>query len=174
MQSYPHIPRLLLMIALALGGGCAANFEYAKQQGIMPVNADTFEVFIEDHRGVMARGGSLREDAVSEANEYAEGQSKVAVPLEAKQHRVGILGDWPWAYYKFRLEPKNGRTSPGPEQIIFEDDARMSNNFLATRNKTSAKTDSYDELMKLEDLRKRGILTDIEFQAQKKKILESR
>lgn len=30
----------------------------------------------------------------------------------------------------------------------------------------------YNELMRLEDLRKRGILTDEEFQAQKKKVLE--
>ena len=35
-------------------------------------------------------------------------------------------------------------------------------------------TDTYAELLKLEDLRKRGILNDVEFEAQKKKLLSAK
>ncbi len=38
---------------------------------------------------------------------------------------------------------------------------------------TSAQKDIYSELTKLDDLRKKGIITDAEFDAQKKKILEA-
>ena len=36
----------------------------------------------------------------------------------------------------------------------------------------AAEPDFYDKLLKLDDLRKRGILTDAEFEAEKKKLLE--
>jgi len=38
---------------------------------------------------------------------------------------------------------------------------------------SDAKPDLYTELMKLDDLRKKGILTDAEFEQEKKELLES-
>jgi hypothetical protein len=172
-------------LATALLEGCAANLEYAKAQGVMQISPDTFEVFSEDHRGIFGSDASNQRYVVDEANTFAEKQGMVAVPVEARSHRVGILGDWGWAYYKFKLLPKSERlASKQFSEIQFEGDARMSNNFLATRNKTSASSSSgpataaslslYDELLKLDELRRRGILTESEFEAQKKKLLESR
>ena len=40
-------------------------------------------------------------------------------------------------------------------------------------NNSASKPDLYTELMKLDDLRKKGILTDEEFDEQKKKLLEA-
>jgi hypothetical protein len=43
---------------------------------------------------------------------------------------------------------------------------------VSVRDDTSSETDLYTELMKLDDLRKKGILTEEEFDAEKRKLLE--
>jgi hypothetical protein len=140
-----------------------------------------YEVFYEDHKGVFGSEASLQNRVVSEANEFADRQGMVAKPIEARQHRVGILGDWAWAYYKFELAQKGDiKVSKSASEIVFEADARMSNNFLATNRPSSNQSTptsqstptKYDELIKLDDLRKKGILTEEEFQAQKQLVLE--
>ena len=42
---------------------------------------------------------------------------------------------------------------------------------MHTTDETPKKMDVYTELLKLDDLHKRGILTDTEFDAQKRKLL---
>jgi len=174
---FPVLSSTLVLI------GCAANLEYAKWQGVKQISEDMFEVFSEDHRGVFGSDESNQRYVLDAANDFAEKQGKRAVPVEARKHRVGILGDWGWAYYRFRLLPNAGRiTSMQIDHIVFEGDARMSNDFLATRSTVGAVPkaatisdqpgDLYDELIKLDELRKRGILTDSEFDAQKKKLLQ--
>ena len=167
------------LLAMVLASGCAANLDYADFQGVKQVSADVYEVFREDHKGVFGSEGSLQAKVVAEANAFAERQGMSAEPIEAKQHRVGILGDWAWAYYKFRLVPKSVRSvSANVAEIDFVGDARMSNNFLETKDadstpmKPSQDKDLYEELKKLDELRKEGILTEEEFQAQKAKLLK--
>jgi len=43
---------------------------------------------------------------------------------------------------------------------------------LAVNDDTAQRADLYQELLKLDDLRQKGILTDDEFDAEKKKLLE--
>ena len=168
----------MLIIAATVLAGCAANLEYAKSQGITQVSPIVFEVFREDHRGIFGSESSLQNEVVSEANDFAEHQGLVAAPLEARQHRVGILGDWAWCYYKFQLVSKGDlKLGKKASELIFEADARMSNNFLNSKNAiaiapTTAKKNPYDELLKLDELRQKGILTEEEFQTQKKRLLE--
>ena len=165
------------LFGLLMVGGCAANLRAADFQGLRQVSANQYEVFYEDHRGVFGSESSLQERVVSVANSLADRQGLVANPLEARQHRVGILGDWAWAYYKFELVKKGDVTlSRGASEITFEADARMSNNFLATHKSSVAPAqvstpDKYDELSKLDELRKKGVLTEEEFQEQKRRIL---
>ena len=45
---------------------------------------------------------------------------------------------------------------------------------ITTKDKSDQKKDVYAELIKLDDLRKRGILTEAEFQTQKQKLLEGK
>ena len=44
---------------------------------------------------------------------------------------------------------------------------------VQTKDESTKPKDTYTELIKLDDLHKRGILTDAEFEAQKKKLLEA-
>jgi hypothetical protein len=45
---------------------------------------------------------------------------------------------------------------------------------MTTRDQTDRPKDVYAELIKLDDLHKRGILTQAEFEAQKRKLLEGK
>lgn len=167
--------RFVLMLLLGiLESGCASNFDTADFQGLQQVGPDVYEVFYEDHRGVFGSEKSLQKRVISEANSFADNRGMSAKPVDARQHRVGILGDWAWAYYKFTLVPRSElRLSPGHLQITFIGDARMSNNFLETKdqNTKAGTNDLYTELMKLDDLRKQGVLTEEEFLAEKRKLL---
>lgn len=158
------------IVAIFLSG-CATNLTYAKKQGVFPVTSDTYEVFREDHRGIFGSAESIQREVIEEANDFANKKSMLVVPLEAKQHRVGTLGDWAWGYYKFKLVPTGESAAVSTTKVQFMADARMSNDFLDTKDVPTARS-SYDELLKLDDLRKKGVLTEDEFQAQKKRLLE--
>lgn len=54
--------------------------------------------------------------------------------------------------------------------ITIERDARLASEFYINRHK-SEKVDAYDEIIKLDELRKKGLLTDSEFEVQKNRIL---
>lgn len=176
----------MLFVAAAVAG-CAGSgsLEYPKRQGLTEVSPNVFQLFREDHRGVFGGDPSLQRQVVEEANAIAEKQGMIAVPIEARLHRAGNAGDWGWCYYKFQLSPKGDmRVSKIASEINFEDDPRITGNFfrsidaaakqdsLAGTNSPTAKKNIYDELIKLDELRKKGLLTEEEFQIQKKRVLE--
>lgn len=169
---------LFLLTSVLLVAGCASNFDAADFEGLRQVGQDEYEVFYEDHRGVFGSEKSLQKKVVLEANSFASQRGMVASPIEARQHRVGILGDWAWAYYRFELVPNNGsQFNKSADQITFIADANMSNNFLESMERgrlqrSQDKQSIYDELLQLNELREKGILTEEEFQEQKELILE--
>ena len=55
--------------------------------------------------------------------------------------------------------------------VIIEKDSNISID-VTTKDKSENTKDVYTELIKLDDLRKKGIITEEEFEAQKKKLLE--
>ena len=44
---------------------------------------------------------------------------------------------------------------------------------IRTKDETERRPDLYTEIMKLDDLRKKGLISDAEFEAQKQKLLNS-
>ena len=68
-------------------------------------------------------------------------------------------------------DPEVKRTSLTPKvKVIIEKDEKLTSD-KKIEDKTKETKDIYSELIKLDDLRKRGIITDEEFNARKKKIL---
>jgi len=119
--------------------------------------------------GVFKSMGSLKSDVISRANAFAASKGKIAIPLAAKESPALPGARMPNFEYQF--------------QLVDKDDPRASGRALAPRadtvvevkssNTTAPARDTYSELMKLDDLHKRGILTDAEFQAQKQKLLST-
>jgi hypothetical protein len=140
-----HLPRQFttnVAIGLAfLVGACAHT-------GIEQLSDNTYRLNREDHGGSPGSAAALKAGAIREADEFAKGQGKVAVPLQS--HATPTAFGRPATFeYKFRLVDPAVLTKDGSEKP----------------------TDLYTELLKLDDLRKRGILTDAEFEAQKQKLL---
>ena len=147
--------------------------------GIVKLSPDTYMLSREAHGGIFTSASALKAGVISDANAFAESQGKVAIPLSAKEKPMGT-GPAQWASfeYQFRVVDKNDpevrRTSlvPRPD-VVIEKTEKISAD-VKTKDQTDRPKDVYAELLKLDDLRKRGILTEAEFEAQKKKLLEGK
>jgi hypothetical protein len=127
---------------------------------------------VEDHGGIFAfNRGKMKGEALAKAQEFAQSQNMVAVPLAMNEHPVGVLGDWAAVEYQFRLVPPNSNAAHGSHlqkraDLVIEDNQNINVN-----QRIQKEDDIYGELMKLDNLRKQGILTEDEYNNEKQKIL---
>ena len=161
-----------LWLSVAALAGCA-------NPGIVRLSPDTYLLSREAHGGIFASASALKAGVINDANAFAESQGKVAIPLSAKEKPMGN-GPAQWASfeYQFRVVDKNDpevkRTSLVPRADIVIEKTENITADVKTKDQTERPKDVYAELIKLDDLRKRGILTNAEFEAQKKRLLEGK
>ncbi len=146
---------------------------------VAQVSPNVYIVTIEDHNGIFAFGrAKMKTKAITQANEFAKKAGKIAIPVSITEHPVGILGDWATIEYQFRLVDE-GSPEARDVALIQRPDVVVEHNQKSDA-KVEIKTDGnkdpdlYTELLKLEDLRKRGLLTDEEFENQKKVLLDKK
>lgn len=144
--------------------------------GIIKLSPDTYMLMKQDHAGIFGSMAKLKAEVISEANAFAEGQGKVAIPVFAKETPVAP-GRFATYEYQFRVVDKNDpearRTSLTPRPDIVIDKTEKVTMDINTKDHTDKPKDVYTELIKLDDLRKRGIISEEEFEAQKKKLLRN-
>ncbi len=116
-----------------------------------------------DKGGSLSDVASTRQSIIADANKFADGQGKVAVKVSMKDTPMQIQG-YTSIEYKFQLMSK----AEADAQAAVS--APVAGGAVVVQQ--SAPMPMYDALLKLDDLHKRGILTDEEFAAQKKKILD--
>lgn len=165
----------------------APDMARAKKPEVVQVSSDSYMIFKEDHKGIFGSLAKLKMGIIKQANEFAESKGKVLIPVSCKEKPLGN-GPAQWASfeYQFRLVSKDdseaerailgscpdlvvqANQSLKAEVTVREEKAEPE----AKKESVSAEKDLYTELMKLDDLRKRGILTEEEFQAEKRKLLE--
>jgi hypothetical protein len=134
---------------------------------------DTYMISQTSAGGVFKSMSSLKAEVMERANAFAASKDKVAIALAAKESPA-YPGHMPNFEYQFRLVDKSDARAEGsalverPNMVV---DVR--NNTPAPPASTPVKRsdDLYTELLKLDDLRKRGILSEQEFEAQKAKLL---
>jgi hypothetical protein len=159
---------VLLLLPFLFSGCFASN--------MVKLSPDTYMIRVEDHAGIFAfNRGNLKSSAIQQANDFAASKDKVAIPIAMDYHPVGILGDWAAVEYQFRVvskdDPEAQRTSLTPRpDVVIENNSNISAD-IKTKDQSDMTKDTYTELIKLDDLRKRGIITEEEFEAQKKKLL---
>jgi len=163
-----------IFIAASILGGCSS----LSTNEIVKISPDTYMLRVEDHAGVFAfNRGKMKSEAFKRANDFAESKGKVAIPINIKEHPVGILGDWPAVEYQFRVvsedDPEARRTSITPRADFVMDKNINIKGKVETHNSSDSKSDLYSQLIKLDDLRSKGILTDSEFKKQKELLLKS-
>lgn len=157
-----------VLLSLLLFGCFASN--------MVKLSPDTYMVRVEDHAGIFAfNRGKLKSRAIQEANDFAASKGKIAIPVSIESHPVGVLGDWAAVEYQFRVvskdDPEAKRTSLTPKaDVVIETTSEISAD-IKTKDQSEKNKDVYTELIKLDDLRKKGIITEAEFETQKKKLL---
>jgi hypothetical protein len=149
---------VLLLTLTALGGGCA-------NPGVVQLSPDTYLLAREDKGGIFGNAQALKAGVIRDANAFAESQGKVAIPVSSKATPA-----WPTHFatfdYQFRVvdkdspEAKRAVLTPVPDVVVQNGGTPAGQPF-----------DLYAELTKLDELRKRGLLTDAEFETQKQMLL---
>lgn len=156
---------LSALVALTLAG--------CSNPGIVKISPDTYMLTRTDRGGVFGNASKMKAEVIQEANEFAERQGKVAIPISTKETPMAI-GQFASFDYQFRVvdkdDPEAKRTSLVPRaDIVVEKTEKIS---ADVRTKEERAPDLYIELTKLDELRKKGIITEEEFIAQKKRLLD--
>jgi hypothetical protein len=164
---------LPMALILAVIGGCSS----LSTDEIVRISPDTYMLRVEDHAGVFAfNRGKMKSAAFKKANAFAESKGKIAIPIHLKEHPVGILGDWPAVEYQFRVvsedDPDAKRTSLKQRADLVIDKNINIKGKMESNSTSDNKPDLYNQLLKLDDLRSRGILTEDEFKKQKELLLK--
>lgn len=166
MKLRPMLLLALLTLASSLIG-CA-------NPGIVKMSEDTYMLSRTDKGGVFGNASAMKADVIREANEFAERQGKIAVPLSMNESPM-YIGHFASVDYQFRVvdksDPEAGRVNLVPRPNVVIETTERTSVDVRTKDQTERKKNVFDELIKLDDLRKRGILSDAEFEAQKKKLL---
>ena len=159
--------QFVLLAIAAILTGCA-------NPGIVRLSPDTYMLSRTDKGGIFGNASAMKADVIREASEFAEKQGKVAIPLSLNESPM-----WPGHFasveYQFRVvdqsDPEARRVNLVPRANVVIEKTEKTSVDVKTKDQTEHRKDVYDELIKLDDLRKRGILSDAEFEAQKKKLL---
>lgn len=141
---------------------------------IVPIGTDSYMIAQTSAGGVFKAMSSLKSEVIQRANAFADTKGKIAIPIAAKESPA-YPGHMPSFEYQFRLVEKTDARAAGAGLIprvdmVIENKVITSAPGNLTEN-GSAKPDLYGELVKLDDLRKKGIINESEFQAQKTKLL---
>lgn len=137
---------------------------------ITPISGNTYLISASS----AFNGTSKKDLIIREANKFAQSKGKVAVAISLKESHpaVGLGGQFE---YQFKLvdpdspEANNTSLMPRPDVVIEKTEKVTAD--VPAKDTAETKKDLYTELTKLDDLRKKGILTNEEFEAQKKKLL---
>lgn len=156
--------RYIILCAVVLAG-CASN------SGIQPIGKDTFMVSRQAATG-FSGSGTLKAEAFQEANRYCENLGKYLQVVNTHEAAPPyILGNFPKAEIQFMcLDSKDSELNRPKLKKEANSIIEIKSN-IPVKNSKSENVDIYTELLKIDDLRKKGIITESEFQNQKKKLL---
>ena len=172
------------LAAIVVGGCMSASMGTGLQQ----LTPDTYRLSRVDGAGRYADAAAMKAALVDEANAFASKQGKTVVPIS--DHEETLRGHLLTAEYEFRLAAPGEavaavaapppQAAPVPPRPVADTtpvapataaEPAPTVAALPTSATMAPKPDFYSELLMLDDLRKRGILTDAEFQALKTKLI---
>jgi hypothetical protein len=161
---FPSMCRAIALLLLSMVLVACANPK------IVQMAPDTYFLSRADHGGIFGNAETMTADVIGEATQFAQERGKVAVPISLNT-TPAFPGHFATVRYQFRLvdqdspEARRATLSPVPNVRI---------ETPPTSAPSPPSKDIYAELLRLDDLRKRGVLTDNEFEVQKRKLLEGK
>ncbi len=147
----------------------------AKDPEIIEISPDTYMIIRDSKAGMFASMDKLKTKVLKQAHEFARSQGKIAIPISERERRPNP--GWPTYEYQFKLvdpdstEATSTAIESQPDEIV--ENRNKYSGEVTLRQEQNSKPDLYTELMKLDDLRKKGIITEEEFEVEKKELLES-
>lgn len=164
-----------ITITLLLSLLASVAFFGCQNPGIVQLSPDTYMLSRDDHAGIFGNIGALKAGVIKDANAFAESRGKVAIPISANTI-PNAPGRFASFEYQFRVVDKNDpeatRTALVPRADIVVEKMEKISSDVHTKDGSSRQPDLYVELTKLDDLRKKGLLTDVEFEAEKRKLFD--
>ncbi len=122
--------------------------------------------------------GVLRKEAYEEASRFAASKGREAEVISVNEVPAGFAR-WPQVDLRFRLVSAATREAGGKGSVVTigsqaSHDAMGNPIDAETKIVVAKETDFYAELKKLGELKEKGLLTDEEFQKEKKRLLDAR
>ena len=144
---------------------CASN------SGVIPIGQDTFMVSRQAATG-FSGSGTLKAEAFQEASQYCASLGKSLQVISTHEASPPyILANFPKAEIQFMcLDAKDAELNR-PKLRKDADTVIEIKKDIRTKDESIKPKDVYAELIKLDDLRKKGIISEAEFEVQKKKLL---
>lgn len=155
-----------LMLLILFLAGCASN------PGVVQLSPGTYFISREDKAGVFGNASAMKADVIREANEFAAKQGKLAIAVSTQSTDMHP-GHFATFDYQFRLVDPDSPEARASNVLSPTPQIRSQVDVHEHPTPSANKGDVYNELIKLDDLHKRGILTDAEYEAQKQKLLQS-
>ena len=146
----PFASTLVAILFFLTTAGCAPA-------PIIPMGVDTYTISQTSAGGMFKSMSSLRGEVLGRVNEFAQSKGMIAVSV-TENESPAWPGHMPSFTYTFRLVSSTALT-PSTGNIV---------------GNQSEFNEAYDSLLKLDDLRNKGILTQAEFEAKKAKILSGK
>jgi|SRR6185295_2836181 len=177
MTGTMRIKLVIIVLTAVLAAGC-------KNPGIVQVSPNTYMLSREDHGGIFGSQSALKAGVIRDANAFAEKQGKIAIPVSAKEHGVGILADWGKFELTFKVVDKNDTEAHGTN-ILTSSSLEGGQGWRNLGGKASVypaqspRADEYEvrshtigqQLIDLQKAKDAGAITDAEYQTQKAKLL---
>jgi hypothetical protein len=149
--------------------GCGVQSGYIS----VPMGNGTYSISKKANNGYVSIG-TLREAVLIDANEFAKTKGKIMEVITFNETAMS-LGQVPRIELIFRLVNETEEVADNSQESLNINSSK-NGNVGSTQISVKKSNDDvvYDKLLKLGDLLKKGIITQEEFDVQKKKILESK
>ena len=161
----------IALAALTLAA-CTSAYGGDKFADVVQIAPDTYSISRTDHVFGVGNIGKIKTAVFKEAQEFAESLGKVAVARHVQEQPMVLGRNLASIEYTFWVLDK-ADADARREDLHKEPDQVSDQNIKVEikQDQPTQKKDLYEQLIKLDDLRKKGILTDAEFEQQKQKLL---
>lgn len=96
-------------------------FTACANPSVVQLSPGVFQLGRADHGGIFGNKDALKAGVIRDANVFAEIRGMVAIPISAREHPVGIMGDWASFEYTFKLVNKNDPEARIPKTLVVAD-----------------------------------------------------
>ena len=154
-----YLGRFLLMFAAVLAANCAWADDAPR---VVPLGNNDYSITVKATHKFTRNTEKLKEQAMAAATQFCAKEGKQLKVVSVKEDKsFFMVGDFAQATLTFKA------LSPGDPELNAPAEAQ--GRPAMTEGLTTEAL--YADLLKLDDLHKKGILTDAEFDAEKKKVL---